>query len=428
MSSPERQAADPPQKHLLLLASTRGYEAKLYVEAAHKLGIPLRLGTDRCHRLDDPWADNALPLRFEDPEASARLIVEEARREPLQAIVPLGDRALRTAARAAQALGLPHHSPAAAEACRNKFVARQRLQAAGLRVPPFLRFSLRQDPRARLQEVPFPCVLKPLSLSASQGVIRADSPEEFLAAFARIQRLLQEPGMQVLREETSEWLLVEGFIPGQEVVLEGLFDRGQLRVLALFDKPDPLDGPYFEETILVTPSRLPGPTQGEIIRTVKHAARALGLCHGPLHAELRLPPEGPRVLEVAARSIGGLCSRALRFRAGLSLPELILRHAWGLPIDPVVREDAAAGVMMIPIPRAGVFQGVEGVEEARRVPGIEDIAITAKPAHPLRPLPEGSSYLGFIFARDSSPEKVEQALREAHRRLRFRLAPRLPVA
>ncbi|MBI4466068.1 MAG: ATP-grasp domain-containing protein [Acidobacteria bacterium] len=412
---------------LLLLSTTSSYETRLFVEAAERLSIPLLFGTDRCHRLDDPWQDGALPLRFEEPEASAGVIVEQSRTQSIQAIVPLGDRAVRTAALACQALGLSHNPPSAAEACRNKFIARQRLQAAGLWVPPFARFSIYEDPRPRLDEMPFPCVLKPLSLSASQGVIRANGPEEFLAAFERIARLLRQPDIQVLREETLGELLVEGFIPGPEFALEGLLDHGRLRVLVLFDKPDPLEGPYFEETLYVTPSRLPEAKQREIIGAVEAAAKALTLCHGPIHAEVRLPADGPRVLEVAARAIGGLCSRAVRFQTGISLPELILRHAWGLPIEPVVREDAAAGVMMIPIPQAGIFHGVEGLEEARQVPGIEDIAITAKPAHPIVPLPEGASYLGFIFARDSSSEAVERALREAHGRLRFRIGPELPV-
>ncbi|MFQ5777311.1 MAG: ATP-grasp domain-containing protein [Terriglobia bacterium] len=413
---------------LLLLTSTKAYETRLFTDAAGKLGIPLVLGTDRCQRLDDPWADGALPLHFEDPEGAARLILEQARTQPIRALVALGDRAPRTAALACQALGLPYNPPPATAACRDKFLARQMLRAAGVEVPPFARFSLDEDPRRCARKVSFPCVLKPLSLSGSQGVIRADTPEQFVVAFERIAALLRQTKIRVQREETHNWLLAEGFLPGREMALEGLLDRGRLRVLALFDKPDPLEGPIFEETLYVTPSREPEETQRTIVAAVEQAARALMLCHGPIHAEVRLTSAGPRILEVAARSIGGLCSRALRFRAGMSLPELILRHAWGLPIDPVVREEGAAGVLMIPIPRAGVFQGVEGIEEARRIPGIEEIAITAKEAHPILPLPEGSSYLGFIFARGRRPAEVEEALRAAHRRLRIHIRSRFPVA
>ena len=414
-------------KRLLLLSTTAAYETKLFLEAARQLDIPVALGTDRCHVLEDPWQDGAIPLRFEDPPASARLIVEHAQAHSIQAIVALGDRATRTAALACQALDIPHNPPAAVEACRNKFKAREMLQAADVWIPPFARFSINDDPRQCLAEVTFPCVLKPLSLSGSQGVIRADTPKQFVAAFERIAALLRQPEIQVVKEDTTDWLLVEAFIEGQELALEGLLDRGRLRVLALFDKPDPLNGPFFEETIYVTPSRLAAPTQAQVVDCTEQAARALTLYHGPIHAELRLTSAGPRVLEVAARSIGGLCSRVLRFRTGMSLAELILRHAWGLPIDPIVREDAAAGVMMIPIPQAGIFQGVEGLEEALKTTGVEDITITAKESHPILPLPEGSSYLGFIFARGPSPPAVEQALRSAHQRLQFRIASELPV-
>jgi biotin carboxylase len=415
------------RKPLLLLCSTKGYEVRLFLEAARKLELPVVLGTDRCRVLEDPWNDHAVPLRFEDPEASAHTLAEFARSQPIQTVVPLGDPAIRTAALTCQALGIPHNPPAAAEACRDKFKARQRLAAAGIEVPPFARFSLDDDPRRCAEQVEFPCVLKPLALSASQGVIRADTRGQFVVAFERLAALLRRPDIQVHKEDSTDWLLAEGFIPGREVALEGLLDCGRLRVLALFDKPDPLDGPFFEETLFVTPSREDAATQGEIVKMVERAARALTLHHGPIHAELRLTPAGPRILEVAARSIGGLCSRALRFRTGMSLPELILRHAYGLPVDPLVREEAAAGVLMVPIPCAGIYEGVEGLEEAKQVAGVEDVVITAKEAHPIVPLPEGSSYLGFLFARGSSPHSVEQALREAHRRLRFRIEPRLPV-
>ncbi len=418
----------------MLLAAVKGYELRVFLEAAGKLGLPVVLGTDRCHRLDDPWRDGAVALKFEKPEQASERVVEFARQHPVQAIVPLGDRATPTAALACEALNLPCNSPDAVEACRNKFVFRQRLQAAGLPVPWFLKFAIQDDPRQCLRQVRFPCVLKPLSLSASRGVIRADNAEEFVTAFERVAALLKRREIQVHKDDTTDWLLVEGYVPGKEFAVEGLLDRGRLRVLALFDKPDPLEGPFFEETIYVTPSRQDAGTQQEMISAIEQAARALGLQHGPVHAELRLMPacagrpDGPRILEVAARNIGGLCSRALRFQTGYALPELILRHAAGLPIDAAVREDTAAGVMMVPIPQGGVYEGVEGVEESLSVPGIDDVVITAKEEHYLEPLPEGASYLGFIFARARTPGEAEQTLRAAHRRLKFRISPRLPVA
>jgi len=417
----------PGPQRILLLFITTGYEGRDFAEAARRLGVECVLGTDRCHVLEDPWGDGALPLRFEDPEAAARQIVEYARAHPLHAIVPVGDRPTLAAALASAALGLRHNPPDAVAAARNKFKARAQFAAAGLRVPRFTRFPLEQEPRKAAGAIPYPCVLKPLCLSASRGVIRADNPDQFVEAFRRIRDLLLLPEIRALRDETAEWILAEEFIPGPEFALEGLLDGGRLRPLALFDKPDPLDGPFFEETIYVTPSGLPAEVQQEIVRETERAAEALGLCHGPIHAELRLNAAGPWVLEVASRAIGGLCSRALRFGVGMSLEELIIRHALGMEIAPA-REEPAAGVMMIPIPRGGILKAVDGVDEARQVPGIDDVAITAKLDQEVVPLPEGSSYLGFIFARGASPEQVEAALRQAHGRLRFTIASRLPVA
>ncbi|MGH9778364.1 MAG: ATP-grasp domain-containing protein, partial [Candidatus Acidiferrales bacterium] len=382
----------------------------------------------RCHVLDDPWRDGALALKFERPTEAAQRVLEFLRSSPVQAVVPLGDSATRTAALVCQVLGLPYNSPESVEACRDKFSARQLMQAAGLPVPWFAKFSLGDDPRRSLEQIKFPCVVKPLALSASRGVIRANNAKEFIAAFERVAALLTRPEIQAHKDDATDWVMAEGYLPGREFAVEALLTGGELRVLALFDKPDPLEGPYFEETLYITPSREDAATQRQIIAAVEHAARALGLSHGPVHAELRLTPDGPRLLEVAARNIGGLCSLAVRFQTGFALPDLVLRHACGLPIESVAREDAAAGVMMVPIPQGGLYEGVDGVEEARALPGIEDIRITAKEKHYLEPLPEGASYLGFIFARARTPEEAENALREAHRRLRFRISPRLPVS
>ena len=270
--------------------------------------------------LADPWRDGALPLRFEDPDRSAAQIVEYARSNRIDAVVSLGDRPTPTAARACRALGLLHHAPEAVDACRDKYHSRERLRAAGLSVPAFVRFPLTADPREILSSgaplVRFPCVLKPLALSASRGVIRADDPEQFVKGFGRIRALLRSPDVRVMREETSDFIQVEAYVEGQEIAVEGLMDRGQLKVLAIFDKPDPLVGPFFEETIYVTPSRLKAEAQGAVAETLRRAVEALGLHHGPLHAEFRIDSDGelPQsiwVMEVAARSIGGLCSRAL---------------------------------------------------------------------------------------------------------------------
>ncbi len=445
-----------PDKQLLILATTTGYQIQAFVEAAHKLGLGVVFGTDRCHVLEDPWRDGALPLRFEDSVRSAEQIVEFARRNRVDAVVALGDRPTVTAARACEALGLAHHPPEAVEACRDKHRSREQLRAGGVNVPAFTRHLVSDDPHRLVAQglptVGFPFVLKPLALCGSRGVIRADSPGEFVAAFQRISNLLRSPDVQVLREDQSQFIQVEAYVEGAEVAVEALVARGQLKVLAIFDKPDPLVGPYFEETLYVTPSCLRPEAQAAIVRTLAEAVRVLGLFHGPVHAEFRLsrdepwkvegsrrapepaPGAGPRVwaLEIAARPIGGLCSRALRFSspilgADMSLEELLIHLALGVDVRDVRRESQASGVMMIPIPQAGVYQDVEGVEEALRTPGVEDVVVTAKPAQRLVALPEGSGYLGFIFARGASPQLVENALRQAHEKLRFGINPVLPV-
>jgi hypothetical protein len=201
-------------------------------------------------------------------------------------------------------------------------------------------------------------------LAASRGVIRADNERELVAAVERVRRMLGAPDVRAMRDPDAGTVLIEGFIPGQEFAVDGVLDQGTLHVLAIFDKPDPLDGPFFEETIYVTPSRAPAADQSAMHEAVAAACRALGLGHGPIHAECRVAAGGVHVLEVAARPIGGLCAGALRFtRHGgepISLEELLLRHASGLPWEPWSRETSASGVMMIPIPAAGRYRGVEG--------------------------------------------------------------------
>jgi len=331
------------------------------------------------------------------------------------------------AALAAERLHIPFHPPAAVEACRSKYLSRERFRAAGLNVPSYCRVPLAADPLQAAGRAPFPCVLKPLGLSGSRGVIRADNEPEFVAAFERIRRLLGSIEIRMRRDEQDRFIQVEEFIPGREFAIEGIVTDGVLRTLALFDKPDPLDGPFFEETIYVTPSRESGAVQREIVETAGRAVAALGLTHGPVHAELRWNERGAWMLEAAPRPIGGLCARALRFSGGLSLEELILRHALGEDVSGYHLDGPATGVMMIPIPRAGIYEDVAGLDRARAIGGIEDVVISAERGQTLEPLPEGSSYLGFIFARGAGPVDVEAALRSAHSLLEFKIATALPV-
>jgi len=408
-----------PGKRLLLIGATTGYQTRVFAEAAERLGYELILATDRCHVLDDPWGDRAIALRFEDPMGAAETLAAEAR---VDGIVAVGDRPAYIAALAAERRGIRYNSPDSVDASRNKFLARERFRAAGLLVPEFHRVPLADAPEQAAMHARYPSVLKPLGLSASRGVIRANNPVEFIAAFRRIEKLLADPDIARLHEDQDRFLQVESFIEGREFALEGILTNGQLRVLAIFDKPDPLDGPFFEETIYITPSREDSTTQRAIIQTTDAAIRALGLSHGPIHAEMRVNSRGVWMLEVAARPIGGLCARVLP-----GLEELILRHAAGEDQGSIVLPVPASGVMMIPIPREGIYVSTEGLEDARATPGIEDVIITAKQGQKLIPLPEGASYLGFIFANGDSTDTVERALRSSHQQLRFEIATGLQV-
>jgi biotin carboxylase len=415
-------------KRLLLLTSKLGYQTRSFAEAARKLGVELIYATDRCHQLDDPWNDRAIPVHFETPEGAAAEILEALRGSEPDGILALGDRSVIAAAYAARGLGVFYNHPASVEACRNKEHMRAAFRDAGLPVPWFRTLPLNPAPDPAFAGVQFPCVVKPLCLSASQGVMRANNPAEFKSALERIARLLRSPDLKMQRDPNLERVLVEAYIPGREVAVEGLLTDGVLRVLAIFDKPDPLEGPFFEETIYVTPSRLSGEKQKEIARTAAEASRALGLLHGPIHAEFRVTENGVWPLEIAPRPIGGLCARALRFGPELiSLEELLVRHALKMPGSDLEREPAASGVMMIPVPATGVLERIDGLEVAAMTPHVESIEITARLHDTIVAWPEGSSYPGFIFARAENPEEVECALREAHAKLHFIIAPELPV-
>lgn len=358
------------------------------------------LATDRCHVMEDPWGDRAIAVKFDRIADS----LEGLRDVRCDGVVAVGDGPAVLAAQAAAMIGVPFHPPAAARACHDKFAARQLFARAGMRVPEFFLLGRR--------EMTFPCVVKPLGLSASRGVIRANDQAEFDAAVRRIRKMGEHE------------IQVESYIPGREFAVEGLVTRGKFQPLAIFDKPDPLEGPFFEETIYVTPSRESGAVQREILSTVAQAVQALGLWHGPVHAELRVNEEGAWMLEAAARPIGGLCARALVF-GGAPLEELILRHAAGGDVSRAQLDGPASGVMMIPIPKGGIYESVDGVERALAVPQIEDVVITAANGQRLVPLPEGASYLGFIFARGNSAGDVETALRRSHAELKFHIATAL---
>lgn len=358
--------------------------------AARALGVDLVVGADDVPALGD--RDHTIAVPLDDPSAALASITDLDERRGVDAVVAVDDRGVVIAAEAGARLGFPHSPPDAVAATRDKAEMRRRLAAGEVPQPRF---------GATAAETGFPCVVKPTGLSGSQGVIRCDTPAEVEAARTRIARVWDGP------------VLVEEYVPGVEIALEGLLRDGALEILAGFDKPDPLEGPYFEETIYVTPSRLPPAAIATAVHAAARAAAAIGLTEGPVHAEVRIQDDRAWVIEVAARSIGGLCARTLRFGAGISLEEVILRHALGLSLDGLARETEAAGVMMLPIARAGVLEEVRGREAALAVDGIVGLEITIPPGRAVVPLPDGDRYLGFLFARAPTPAAVEAALRAA---------------
>ncbi|MCY4073866.1 MAG: ATP-grasp domain-containing protein [Acidobacteria bacterium] len=437
---------------MLLVTTTTGYQTHAFAAAAERLAIDLAIASDRCHVLDDPWRDAAIPVRFHEEREAVRAIREAAVDRSFDGVIAAGDRPAVIASLVAEALELPGHPPLAARAAANKLRTRERLRAAGLPCPRF-RVIPRDADAARdavaardadgvrpagavrpADGIGLPCVVKPLAMSASRGVMRADSPDAAGRAAARLRRLLEAPEVRALRDPANDVILMEEYIDGREVAVEGIVTAGRFRALAIFDKPDPLEGPHFEETIYVTPAALERHDEQRVVEHVSEAAAALGLTHGPVHAECRLNARGVFVIDIAARPIGGLCARALRFDDGAGtgpaarpLEELLLLHALGRDVTGWRRVPGASGVMMIPVPRTGRYRSVAGVDAARRVPGVEDVVITATVGQPVAPPPEGASYLGFLFVGAARADDAVTALRRAHRCLRFDIRPTIAV-
>jgi len=366
---------------------------------------------------------DGLNVNLEDPTALDRLLNASAAR-PFAGVVATDDACVELASRIAGSLNLPHNPPEAARFTRRKDLSRETLAAAGVPVPGFRIIDLKRSLAPQLDGLEYPCVVKPLSLSASRGVIRVDDTAALQAACTRVERILAAESGQ--ERFVSSHLLVEAFVPGPEVALEGLLTGGCLNVLAIFDKPDPLDGPYFEETYYITPSRHEESVKTRIVRRVQEACQALGLREGPVHAELRISGGDGVILEIASRTIGGDCARLLRFGTGQTLEDLVISHAVGRPLSLNLPE-GAAGVLMLPIVEGGILRRVEGITQARAVPWIEDVVIAVREGYELVPLPEGATYLGFIFARAPTPAAAEAALRDAHAKLKVVVAPKMAI-
>ncbi len=431
---------------VLLLLPAAGYANHDFQQAAETLGVEVITCADFCHQLAPAWGlPPLMSVPFDRPAESVPRILSALKNlrltphpaltqratvsSPLQAgeggplysidaVIPTDDHGLELAAHLRLALGLPGNAVEAVMRLRDKFHFRQLQQAHGLLHPAFCAVQHNDNGAVVAAQLGFPLVVKSRQLNASRGVIRVNNPAEFSHALAQVRRIQA----RYLRDAELLGVLIESFIPGTEVALEGVLNHGQLQVLALFDKPDPLDGPTFEETIYVTPSRLPPQTQAAIADAVSRACAAAGITEGAIHAEARINAEGVWLLEIAPRAIGGLCGRTLTATLGISSAEIVLRHALGLPLD-IQSPKVAAGVMMIPIPTTGMLQAVDGVETGRAMPHITGIEITAAVGQLIAPPPEGASYLGFIFSRAANPETAEAALRAAHAQLVIRIQP-----
>lgn len=417
---PEDDSPGRRGTRLLLIAPPNSYRTVSYLDAARRRGIDALVASEGRFSLVSEIADG-LHIDLEDPAALEQLLAANAA-QPFAGVVATDDASVELASRIAAALGLPHNPTRSARYSRRKDLSRQTLAAAGVPVPSFRRIDLKQTLAPQLEGLDYPCVVKPLALSASRGVIRADGPAELHAACERVRAILA--GETTRETFATTHLLVEGFISGDEVALEGLLHEGRLDVLALFDKPDPLEGPFFEETYYITPSRHAAAIQAQVTLRVQQACRALGLEEGPVHAEVRISGDDGVIMEVAARTIGGECARLLQFGTGQGLEDLVISHAVDEPL-PVKSHAGGAGVLMIPIQQGGILRRIEGITGARAVPGIEEILINIREGYELVPLPEGASYLGFMFARAATPAKAEAALRAAHAKLKIVVAPKM---
>jgi biotin carboxylase len=409
-------------KQILLLLPTTSYRNEAFIAAGNKLGVEIITAADYCHRLAPEWGlDPIMAVHFDRPGEALDVVLRSLKHKP-DVVLAVDDPGLELAALLNERLGLAANPPEAVRRVRDKLSFRQMQKECGFLCPNFCHLPTDVDPAELLSRLKWPVVVKARRLSGSRGVIRADNAQEYLQAVSWVKGIQSKAD----RDAADLGLVVEDFIPGREYALESILDHGELNTLAWFDKPDPLDGPYFEETIYVTPSRLPKPTQEEIRHAVQRACRLAGLVTGPVHAEMRVNAEGVWLLEVAARSIGGLCGTALNHVLGITLEELILRHALNEPVA-LGSSREGAGVMMIPIPRRGIYRGVRNLGSALEVPGITGIRITAQAGQIIAPPPDGASYLGFIFSLGAHPAEAEMALRLAHATLRFDIQPEYKV-
>jgi len=409
------------KRRILLVSPPESYRIQPYVRAALSLGIEVNLASQGEWAISSPHSAG-IDVPLQDHQSALAILEDLFRQRQYDAVIGTDDSTLELAARLAEITGRQQNLPTAVRRARRKDLSRICLLQAGLQVPAFSVVEVRQQQLLDKPHFGFPCVIKPLALSGSRGVIRANTVEELNIGVQRSLRIISEE--TDLYEKTH--LLLEQFIAGREFAIEGILSDGQLHVLAIFDKPDPMEGPYFEETYYISPARVSLSERQIIVESVQNACSAFGLVTGAVHAECRLNNQGAWLIELAARTIGGLCSRLLSFGTGYSLEQLVLANAIGLEL-PLEPNDGAVGVLMLPTKEAGILRRVEGVMMAEKVPYIDEIEISLREGHRVSPLPEGASYLGFIFSTAPDSDKVEQALRDAYSLLNPVIVPFWPI-
>lgn len=409
---------NPIKQSLLLIAPHGSYRTMRYLQAASRLDLNVIIVSEGEHSIVSEYAQG-VHVKFEHPDLALEIILKETINHNIAVVIGTDDSVVELASKVAKHCGLEHNDVNAARLARRKDLARDALKANNTPVPDFQLVSLDELLTGRNVQS-FPLVIKPIALSASRGVIRVNNQSELLDAARRVTKLLaQQTDLEPIEKQS---VLLEEYIHGEEIAIEGIVDNGRFQLLTIFDKPDPLYGPFFAETFYITPTRLDSEAIDKVCQVVQSACDAYGIKTGPVHAECRLRDAQVYLIEMAARTIGGLCSDILEYGLGCTLEDIVLKQAIGCGSKNTFSE-TAAGVLMIPVTQHGILKRIEGLLYASKIEFIEDINIQLRDGYELVPLPEGNSYLGFVFAKAPSYEQVEQALRKAYACLNVVVAP-----
>ena len=402
---------------VLLIAPSGSYRIAPYLGAAKSLGMKILVVSNSQHSLV-PEVAAGITVDFENIDDAIEIILAAIQTLSIRCVFATDDSCVEISSHIAQILKLPHNKPEAAALTHRKDLARKALKAGGCNTPEFQVISLDMVEKFA-SPIDYPVVIKPLALSASRGVIRADNDEQMISACSRIEGILASAGQSgYIRDH----ILVESYLDGAEFAVEGFIIQGEFHLLTIFDKPEPLTGPFFEETYYLTPTQLDCRQQTELVNEVRQCCKAYGLEQGPVHAEARITKSGIVLLELAARTIGGQCGQLIEFSLQQKLEEIVIQGMCGIKPE-LPNNPQAAGVMMIPVTNSGILKRVEGLTNALEIPYIEDIEIHIREGYELIPLPEGSSYLGFIFAKAPKYHEVYQSLKSAYECLRFVTQP-----